>query len=158
MTKHNVNAPVSKRRSPKRIARATEALRLRLTGMTYAQIAEALTCDIKTAYEDVRIGLEVAHIEPAQEQVQLAYHRFERMIMAVWPRVLRGEIDAVKEARAIQTEINKLLGLNAPTRIDVSLFVAAIHQMIVEDGGDPESDEGKMAVAMVEDWLASGNA
>ena len=98
-----------------------EALRLRLAGAQYSDIAEQIgyrnATDAKKAADRAFARL---HLEPTEQQLRLALARYERLLLSVWGAATNGVVSAVREARACQDAITKLLGLNAPEKFHIS--------------------------------------
>jgi len=116
------NPRAESRTSPRRIeatAKQREALKLRTTGMSFWNIAQQLGW--KTAY-GAQCAIEAALLKtiqaPADEQRKLDLVRLDVMLMAVWARVMGGELDAVATALSILTRRAKLLGLDMPIKIE----------------------------------------
>lgn len=101
--------------------RATRAVQLRLAGATYAEIQTALgyahRSSAMRAYER---GLDRLTLEPIAEARALELHRLDRMLRAVWSRVLDGHLGAIDRALAIGRARRKLLGLDAPDRVELT--------------------------------------
>lgn len=92
-----------------------EVMTLRLAGMSYPEIARRLGRPLSTVHRAGqralrRIQEETA--EAAREYQTLQKARLEKMLAAVWPRVIAGELRATREAARIIRELNRLLGLH----------------------------------------------
>jgi hypothetical protein len=99
--------------------RQIEALELRASGMRYQDIADKL--GYKTpggAYKAVKSALVKTLQEPADELRTLEVERLDEMLADLWPNkhkpIYTDRILRIMERRA------KLLGLDAPTKTDVT--------------------------------------
>lgn len=98
------------------------ALQLRQAGMTYRDIAIALTnkgfpCKFTTAYKDVVKALDEiskkTH-EEAESLRELELTRMDVMLKSIWSRVMKGDVAAIDRALRISERRSKLLGIDAP--------------------------------------------
>ncbi len=90
---------------------ALQALQLRASGATYRQIGEALGIDKQTAWRLVNVELESIIRESAAEVVELELARLDRMLMAVWPDAVQGDLSSIDRALKIEDMRCRLLGL-----------------------------------------------
>ena len=115
--------PNSAKNSPRR-ARATErrliALELRKAGATYQKIAEHLGVPLTTAAYYVTSAMRALVAEPARELRDLEVARLDDMLLSVWPQVRQGNLGAIDRVLRIMERRAKLLGLDAPTRVNVT--------------------------------------
>jgi hypothetical protein len=72
--------------------------------------------DIRRAVEEVHGRLEDA----ANAMRALHEARLDRMLAAIWPRVIKGELGAIDRALKIMERAAKLYGLDAPARLDIA--------------------------------------
>lgn len=103
--------------------RQIKALELRKAGATLRQIGEALDCSEQRAHQiicgrlkkinDVRAGL-------TEDVRQLEIERLDAMFLGLWSRAREGDEKAVRAAVLIMERRAKLLGIDAPTRTEVS--------------------------------------
>jgi hypothetical protein len=96
--------------------RRAQALELRISGMSYRAIADALSCADSTAYELVQSALREI---PAQnvEILRTEHDAMIRMlILKLKPRIDKGEPRAIEVATKLLERLAKLWGLDAPTR------------------------------------------
>ena len=96
------------------------ALELRLKGMSYRQIAEQLQIQVGTAHELVNTYLLNAVTEPGEELRTLEVERLDVMLKAIWADVEAGDVKAIDAALKISDRRAKLLGIDAPTKIEHS--------------------------------------
>lgn len=108
-------------------ARRAQAVSLRLAGMTYAQIGERLQVTERTARSIVNRSLDRTEQSNADRMREVENQRLDRAQAAIWPRVLRGEDKAVSLFLQISDRRARINGLNAPTKIDLSMSVR--HEM-----------------------------
>ena len=117
---------------------------MRLAGAQYPDIADKLKYRSATdAKKAVDRAFKRVHIEPSEEQIRMAMNRYERLLLAVWPSALKGVVSAVREARACQDAITKLLGLKAPEKFHISLDEIAedTKKLARDQGMDEEAQE-----------------
>ena len=108
--------------SAARSVRCAKALELRVTGGSYRQIGAALGVGLKTAYYDVQreLGKLDAVNEASAERVRdLELARLDRITIALWPRAGTGDPRAVTAMIRVMDRRAKLLGLDAPARVEV---------------------------------------
>ena len=131
--------------------RDARAWALRLSGATYAEIGQALKVSSQRA-EQICKRMLVKH-RPSEEQIdqhrQTEALRLDRLLRAVWPDALKGNHGAIDRALRIADRRAKLLGLDAPTRQELSgaidltdtrpalaALAAALPEPSAEDSGD----------------------
>jgi len=101
--------------------RQRQALEYRKAGLSYAMIAERLgykTAD--GAHKAVGTALRKTLQEPADDLRRLEVERLDRMLSAIWPQVVQGNQGGIDRALRIMERRAKLLGLDAPTKTDVT--------------------------------------
>jgi hypothetical protein len=122
--------------------KAIKALELRKSGASFEVIAAELGYQDKSgARKAVLRALETTLQEPAQELRTLECERLDQLLFAVWSDALEGDVRAVDRVLRIMDQRAKLLGLNAPTRVDVDQTVTV----------DPSEIE---VVRLVREWRA----
>jgi len=98
------------------------ALELRQAGLTYRELATALTnrgypCKFTTAYKDVMRCLdeiaEKTH-EEADHLRTLELTRLDTMLKGIWNRVIKGDTPSIDRALKISERRARLLGIDAP--------------------------------------------
>lgn len=92
----------------------TEAFRLRSTGLSYREIADAMCCDVATAHRRVRRALGKIPKELADEYRALEELRLDALLEAIWAKAMDGDLKAVDRVLAIMRRRSQLLGLDAP--------------------------------------------
>lgn len=126
-------------RGAKEIAaeRRVKSLELRKGGMSYRQIGAQLGISEAQAHRDVtRILASIAKLaEPDALQVRiLEQQRLDALLEALWPQAQRGNHGAIDRVLRIMERRARLLGLDAPTRTDITT------------GGD------RLVIEYVNDW------
>lgn len=103
--------------------RRSQAVALKLGGATWQQIADQLGySDRGAACKDVSRALEQSRAElreNAEELRTLQHERYQRLLMAVWPMAVQGDLRANEQAARLVDRITNLLGLNAPIQHEV---------------------------------------
>jgi hypothetical protein len=112
-----LRAEVAKRRS--------EAIKLRMAGATYKQIAESDLYPEGTSRAQAFMDIKRAYQEAAgelHETVELARTesilRYERLLLAVWPTAMGGNVRAVDACAKLIDKIDDLTGTKAPVRLE----------------------------------------
>lgn len=114
--------------------RRAYVLQLRKGGATYDAIAQAAIdkfgvehlpagYDCRYVWKDVRRELDRLRAEIAESSeaiVTLEEQRLDAMITVLWPQVAKGNQGAVDRVLRIMERRAKLLGLDAPTKADVT--------------------------------------
>ncbi len=124
-----------KRSDSKRIAaaeRRIQALELRKAGASYRRIGEALGVAAVTAHNDVHRALAdliAAQNSSAKEYQALELERLDAMLLAVWTDASHGHLGAVDRVLRISERRAKLLGLDAPLKMDVAV-VAVVSEIV----------------------------
>ncbi len=93
------------------------ALDARLSGASYAAIQRLNNYNTRTdAQQAVKRALQKHHVEPLQDRIKIVLARYERMLLALWPAAMKGDVQAIREARGITDSVVKLEGLAQPER------------------------------------------
>jgi hypothetical protein len=121
--------------------RRLAALELRKQGKSFAAIAETLGCAVSNAYKMVMTALRETQVEPAAEVRQIEIARLDAMLDALWPVVSPNvlpltdaegnvivsadpdrnvQVKAVMSAVKIMERRARLLGLDAPTKQEIT--------------------------------------
>jgi len=102
--------------------KASKALDLRLTGMSYAAIADTMgyasEAGPRTAVDRLLGRVET---ENAAELRRFESLKLDALQAACWEQAVSGDLDAIKTALAVHDRRVRLLGLAAPTAVDVNL-------------------------------------
>lgn len=119
--------------------RARMAAELRVQGHGYDEIAAHIGVSVDEVHKLIRdeldrqIGTEVADIELAR---MLDLERLDEALNAIWEGVIEGNRIAIETMLKLQQARAKLLGLDAPIRIDIE---QQVRRQAAEMGLDPES-------------------
>ena len=128
-----IENPVNVKRQWSAAEKQKRAIALKLAGASYKSIAENLGyADSSGAHKAVSRGLKASLQENAGELRKIHYGRLEHMLMLVWPQVNTGDLSAVNTGLSIMDRMEKLYGLNAAEKIDVS--AGPRETLIVADG------------------------
>jgi orotate phosphoribosyltransferase-like protein len=96
------------------------ALELRKAGMGFQSIADALGYANHTgAYKAVKAALKATIQHPADELRKVESERLDALLKACWQVALQGNLLAVDRVLSIMARRAALLGLNAPTEVNV---------------------------------------
>lgn len=108
-----------KRPTPLNAAQAEKqrkALQLRIAGATFAEIAAQLGyADESGAYRLVDRALIETQRPPAEELRTLLTMRYERLLLALWPKATAGDVPSINAARRI---VDSLAKLHLPIRFE----------------------------------------
>jgi len=116
------NGPTSKRAITAR-TREDEALDLRRAGASYTLIAERLNVSRGTAWNAVNRALKRLDDTcdaKAERVLTLELERLDRALLAIWPRVTAGDVQAIDRLLRISKRRAEMLGSDAPLRSEVS--------------------------------------
>lgn len=136
---------------PEREARRLTALQMRHAGASYRTIAQQLGIDVRTAFNDVQYMLTELAREPAENVRALELERLDRLMIPLFARATRAEDGRLPDYQAIDRILKimdrraKLLGLDAPQKIDITSY---IREQAIAEGYDPDE-----AVRDVEEFL-----
>ena len=133
MPKNTIENPLSK--AALLTARRVKALDLRLSGLSYRQIASGLSIQISQAFRDVGAMLKEYASETADSVRNAEMARLDRMMLAHWPGVLEAKIEPTRLVLEIMRRRAALLGLDAPRKIDITTW---IREMAISEGLDPD--------------------
>ncbi|MFI5831077.1 hypothetical protein ACIA6C_28150 [Streptomyces sp. NPDC051578] len=103
--------------------RRSKAIRLKIQGKTYTEIAELLGYDSKaSACTDIKRALEKHVVEEglaveAWRELELA--RLDVLQQAIWPEAMEGSPRAIETALKILDRRAKLLGLDSAVKLEV---------------------------------------
>lgn len=107
-------------RDYERAERKRNALELRLAGASYRDIAQALEVSPATALQDCKEALADIPAQQADEMRTVELSRLDRLQRAVWPRAIKGDLQAVDRAIKIIDRRAKLFGLDAPQQVQIT--------------------------------------
>lgn len=101
-------------------ARRREAVELRLHGLTFELIGRALGVSRQHAHRLVADEIAATNAEAretAEELRALESERLDALQVAIWPRVMKGELDAIDRFLKISARRCALLGLDRPVKV-----------------------------------------
>jgi hypothetical protein len=122
-TTRNHVTPYQALQRDRQSARRAEAVALRVAGMTFAQIGEKLGISKQAATDLVRVALSRAEALTVDELRSQENLRLDRAQASIWAAVLSGDLAAVNTFLNISARRARLNGLDAPTKINLSVSV-----------------------------------
>ena len=99
------------------------AYKLRITGLSYRRIGDQLGISHVTAFVWVKETLEALRKECkelAETYRDMELERLDEAQTAIYNKVLKGDVAAIDRLLKIQERRSKLLGLDAPTKQDIT--------------------------------------
>ena len=127
-----IENPVPLRKKMEVGEKTRRAMALKLSGASYAQIAQHLGYnDASAARKAVMRGMKNAEQENAGELRRIHYSRLEHMLMLLWPDVNAKDMPSINAALGVMDRMERLYGLNAAERLEVS---SGEQTVIVADG------------------------
>lgn len=118
--------------------RQRRACELRRSGATYEQIGRALGKDKNNVRKDVLNAIAAIPREAAEEVLQLELLRLDGLWLGVWPKAKTGDVQAIRAAVAIMDRRAAYLGLDAPTKSELTgkggaslNYTALTHEQLV---------------------------
>ena len=103
--------------------REEQALQLRIAGLTYRRIGEAMGISESGAYKAVKRALRRLNeriAENAEELRRMEMERLDALHLAFWPRAKQGDEKAADRILRIDAARRALCGLDAPVKTDVT--------------------------------------
>ena len=111
------------------LVKERRAIELRITGATYAQIADELGYASKgPAHKAVIRGLRRWGTEPAEELRKLEAARLDAATAAIWPKVEEGDLPAIAVYLRISARRARMLGLDPPQEFRGTLTVGLLEE------------------------------
>jgi hypothetical protein len=123
--------------------RRKQAVSLRMGGRTFADIGEALGISKQAAHNLVVTALkEITDktAEDAETLRRLELERLDFMRNAIWGAVIKGDVMAIDRALRISKRMAELLGLDAPTKTDVTSNGETLNIRIIKASDDTSND------------------
>lgn len=124
--------------SAKRIAatvRAAQALRLRAQGETFATIAVKLHYRSRQAAHCAVTAALIATLQESSEEARtLDLERLDVLLSAVMPKAMAGNLAAVLAALRVLERRAKLLGLDAPAKVEANVNTTVSGGVLVVPG------------------------
>ncbi|WP_327415412.1 hypothetical protein [Streptomyces sp. NBC_01233] len=105
--------------------RRKNAIQMVLAGLDYETIAERLGYASRgAAHTDVTRAL-TANLADLKKEAgtlrEVQARRYQRLLAAVWPKALKGDLKAVETAARLTDRVVKLYGLAEPDRLDLDV-------------------------------------
>ena len=123
----------SKQKTPKqaanRLIKQVEALKLRAHGYTFRAIAQEMKCNVHTAHSLVQdaFAAERKGISEAKaDLVELELLRCDTYLKAISEKIQDGDVQAVNAALKVADRRARLLGLDAPSKLEHSGSVTVV--------------------------------
>ena len=98
-------------------------------GMPFRQIAAENDVSPQTVSSDIRIfvqQLKEEGLRHVEEYTIVQQERLAEAIKAIWPNVIAGRIDAINTLIRLLERESRLLGLDAPTKVDITAKIKAL--------------------------------
>jgi Homeodomain-like domain len=119
--------------------RRIKAFELAKTGASYRAIGKALGVSRQQAYRDV-VGeldrLNTLSLKGADDYRRLQLAQLEDLLNAIWPKAASGDIPAQVQALRIFERQSRLLGLDAPARVDIEQRVRIMAEQLGMDADE----------------------
>lgn len=150
--------PRRKTRTPATLDREREIIDLRVAGLSQPEIGLRYGITRQRVQQIVDRGLARALTESADKLRAIELQRLERMTRALWPLALTGRanadepIDRIGQDRAVLRLLQiadrraKLLGLDAPIKVEMEDAEAAADRMAAELAAFQAGSDAAMAV------------
>lgn len=142
-----------------RAERRSRAVHLRREGLTLREVADELGVSVYTAWNDIQTAVRDIPKEEADLLRQQEADRPDALQRAVWEAAIAGDLHAVDRVLKIIERRCRLLGLDAPTRIEYPAadldLDAAVRDLVAAARGTAVDCEG-WAVDMVAGALERG--
>ena len=107
----------------KEATRRSEALALRLAGLSYEAIGDRLGISRQAAQDMIGRSLERAEAQGVSALRAEENARLDRAQMAIWGDVIKGDLKAIGVFLSISNMRAKLNGLYAPTQVQMSVNI-----------------------------------
>ncbi len=141
-----IGRPTNKEREQLRLAdRRSQVLQMTIAGKTTDAIAGEFELSRQTISNDLRKALEsqeASMLTGAAEVRRIQHLRLTQALDAIWIKIKEGNLDAIATMVRLLDREAKLLGLDAPQRIDV--------RRRIEDRAEELGYDSKAAVAEFE--------
>ncbi|MFE4329643.1 hypothetical protein ACFRQM_09325 [Streptomyces sp. NPDC056831] len=127
--------------------RRKNAIQMVLAGLDYETIAERLGYASRgAAHTDVDRAL-TANITDLKKEAgtlrEVQARRYHRLLTAVWPKALKGDLKAVETASRLTDRVVKLYGLAEPDKLDLDVtgqITAEDLMEIIRNAPDDDAD------------------
>lgn len=104
------------------VERRAEVVHLRKLGYPFRTIAQQLSISLDSAYECWHGAMREALADPEEvrELRLLESERLDSVQVAIWPKAMRGDVEAVRAVVRISERRSRLWGLDAPVKTELS--------------------------------------
>jgi hypothetical protein len=131
--------------------RRAKAIAMVLAGVDYETIADRLGYASRgAAHTDVdrALAANLTDLETSAGSLrEVQFMRYQRLLAAVWPKALKGDLKAVEGAARLVDRIVKLWGLAEPERLDLNVDAQSLGDEILallreqtSDGDEGDED------------------
>lgn len=106
------------------VDRTRQAFEMRKAGMHYRDIAAKLGVSVGSVHNWVREWSEEYTLQTEEHFQSIrseSLARLDTALTAIWPQVRKGERGAVESMLKIEAQRAKLLGLDAPTKVEAEV-------------------------------------
>lgn len=119
--------------------REAQAVELRIAGHTFAQIAATVGySNAGAAYKAVQRALAVEADAQSQGRKTLREEqnaKLNRLLAATWSAAMKGDVKAIGQARQLLERQARLLGLDEPTNVRMSVDLDPEIEALLQDLG-----------------------
>jgi hypothetical protein len=141
---HGGSKSVTSERRIRARERATQAVQLRLAGLTFQEIADQLEYASRaTAYKATIRALDQAAREPVERLREIENARLDAMQAGAWTKALAGDNAAIKTVLLIMERRARLNGLDLQvpeTTVNIGPMAGA-QVAVIDVPADPEAQE-----------------
>jgi predicted DNA-binding protein (UPF0251 family) len=99
------------------------AMELRLAGMSYRQIGDKMGVSQQSAFRYVKTAIKSIqkdYAEKAHELVTIDLAKLKQIELAMYGKVMKGDLNAIDKLLKVMERRARLLGLDAPKQIEVA--------------------------------------
>lgn len=129
------------RNNPEQVDKDVRALELRRAGLSYRQIADEVGWLAESsAFRAVDRALTRTLLEPSEKVRRMECERLDDWLLKLAPAIERGEARSIEVALKVAERRAKLLGLDAPARVEQVVEVL--------DGSAIENEVAKLAAML----------
>jgi len=119
----DVTKQIASRARVESLMRRSEALTLRLAGLSYQRIGDKMGISKQAAFKLVTKALGELNeevLELADQIRTIECQRLDLMQFSIWPRVLRGDDRAILSVLRIMERRARITGIDSPVQIEAS--------------------------------------
>ncbi len=152
--------------------RKDEELKLRISGMTYREIAQAMIArygvdslphsyDERYAYADIKaevIKLHASNLDTVNDLRMLEAQRLDQVQLAIMPKVLNGDLKAIDRFLKIVDTRAKLFGLYSPAQLKVHDWRSEILDLIKSGMITIDQAEKELGPELTQQLLVAGGS